>query len=464
MAEGILVQFYTIAKKVNSTALPSGTVTEQRCSVNRPCSIERPVIVLRNGGGVPGWNYCRIPGFAGRYYWIENWTYEDNCWSGECKVDVLATYRSTIIHSNYYFLRSSTSYDGDVIDFLYPAKATPITSRINIGKGLNPIAELGMNAGFYVCGIVGTEGLTSFYAFTPPFFKKFCNAIFSNIDWAESDGQQISNSLLKCLFNPFQYITSCIWVPVGGLGAGATSVDKIEFGFWKVDVTAAKLGPHPFTTRSFEVPIQNHNQIARGSYLNRAPFRQIKLEIEPFGSFELDGGKIGSDSHVTANITTDAMTGIAYLRVNTIGESSIPLYTGFAMVGVPVQISDVTTNWIEATGNVVSSIVSSFTGNFMGALQGIGNSFSSLLPEVHTQGANGTLLTISNVPVVSFTFYQLPDEDRWDNGRPLMKNGVMQALGTGYYVVENGATPITGATSSESDMVKNYLESGVYYQ
>ena len=204
--------------------------------------------------------------------------------------------------------------------------------------------------------------------------------------------------------------------------------------------------------------------VARGSYLNRAPFRQIKLEIEPFGSFELDGGKIGSDSHVTANITTDAMTGIAYLRVNTIGESSIPLYTGFAMVGVPVQISDVTTNWIEATGNVVSSIVSSFTGNFMGALQGIGNSFSSLLPEVHTQGANGTLLTISNVPVVSFTFYQLPDEDRWDNGRPLMKNGVMQALGTGYYVVENGATPITGATSSESEMIKNYLESGVYYQ
>lgn len=359
-------------------------------------------------------------------------------------------------------MRSSTSYDGDVIDFLYPAKATPITSRINVTAGTNPQSEYGLNGGHYICGIVGTDGLTNFYAFTPPNFKNFCNAIFANIDWAESDGQQISNSLLKCLFNPFQYVTSCIWVPIGDLGAGATNVDKIKFGFWKVDVKATKLGVHPFNTRSFDVPIKNHNQIARGSYLNRSPFRQINLEIEPFGSFELDGGKIGTASRVVANITTDVMTGVAYLRVNTV--NGVPLYTGFAMTGVHIQVSDVTTNWIEATGNLVSSVVSSFTGNFMGALQGIGNSFSSLLPEVHTQGANGTLLTISNVPVVSFTFYQLPDEDRWDNGRPYMKNGVMQSLGTGYYVVENGATPITGATSSESDMVKNYLESGVYYQ
>lgn len=460
MAEGILVQFYTIAKKVNSTALPSGTVTEQRCSVNRPCSIERPVIVLRNGGGVPGWNYCRIPGFAGRYYWIDDWVYRDNCWEGTCKVDVLATYRSTIIHSNYYFLRSSTSFDTNIVDNLYPIKSSPAKRIEYVKDGAWQLAELGTNGGYFVCGIVGKDGLSNYYAFTPAFFKKFCEQVFSNIDWADISGQQITDNLLKCLFNPFQYITSCMWFPVPSLGQ-ISDVSEIQFGFWSVPVTAYKLGSSPVYSRSFSVAMYPHPQLGRGEYLNSSPFRQIMIEIEPWGCFNLDGGKIGKTSNVTVNEYVDCMSGIGYISISASGAI---LATSFTQIGVNIQVSDLRSNVVGSAGSLISSFGNLISGNFMGAISGIGSAVNSMIPSVLTRGANGTLLPLQFVPRVEFTFYNISDEDRFDNGRPLMKNGVMQALGAGYYLVENGTTPLLGATSSESEMVKNYLESGVYYQ
>ena len=39
----------------------------------------------------------------------------------------------------------------------------------------------------------------------------------------------------------------------------------------------------------------------------------------------------------------------------------------------------------------------------------------------------------------------------------------MQDLGAGYYVVENGAINVRGATRNEKEQIKQYLESGVYY-
>ena len=44
-----------------------------------------------------------------------------------------------------------------------------------------------------------------------------------------------------------------------------------------------------------------------------------------------------------------------------------------------------------------------------------------------------------------------------------MKNGTMQELGTGYYVVENGDINVSGATRNEKEQIKQFLEGGVYY-
>ena len=160
----VTVNFKTASKRVNSTGVVGGDVTAVSCNINEPCSIENPQIILRNGGSAPSWNYCEISEF-GRSYWVEDWEYRNNTWIAHCVVDVLATYRDTIQASNLFFIRSSTSFDGDVMDTLYPTLSTPVKKRTVVNDGLFPVAEYGLNQGYFVCGIVGEDGLTNFYAF-----------------------------------------------------------------------------------------------------------------------------------------------------------------------------------------------------------------------------------------------------------------------------------------------------------
>ena len=455
----VTVNFKTASKRVNSTGVVGGDVTAVSCNINEPCSIENPQIILRNGGSAPSWNYCEIPDFH-RSYWVEDWEYRNNTWIARCVVDVLATYRDTIKATNLYFLRSSTSYDGDVMDTLYPTLSTPTKTQVNVNDGLFPIAEYGLSQGYFICGIVGADGLTNFYAFTPTNFATFCSKIFTDLDWADISGQQITESLLKCLFNPFQYLTSVMWFPIENVGPGSTPVTSIKFGFWSCNVDALKLGNRPFYNRQYDIPVTQHPQVSRGSFLNASPYRRIQLHIEPWGLFEVDGGKVGTSENLKVSQTIDCLSGIGIMSV---GVGGVLLYSGTVQIGVNIQVSDLRTNVLDSGSSVIGGLTSLLSGNFLGGAVGIANAVENAFPDVTTKGVNSSLLTISLVPAVIETFYKLTDEDRSDNGRPYMKNGTMQDLGAGYYVVENGAINVRGATRNEKEQIKQYLESGVYY-
>lgn len=455
----VTVNFKTASKRVNSTGVVGGDVTAVSCNINEPCSIENPQIILRNGGSAPSWNYCEIVEFN-RSYWVEDWEYRNNTWIAHCVVDVLATYRDTIQASNLFFIRSSTNFDGDVMDTLYPTLATPEKHVQLVVDGLFPVTEYGLTQGYYICGIVGADGLTNFYAFTPVNFSDFCSKIFSNIDWANISGQQITADLLKCLFNPFQYITSVMWFPITSLGGGTTEVNEVKFGFWSCDVKAIKLGNKPFYNRDYEIPVTQHPQVSRGTFLNASPYRRILLTIDPWGTFEVDGGKIGTSNKIKVSQVIDCISGIGVIIVTVDGAS---LYNGYVQIGVNIQVSDLRSNVIETGGSILKSIGSLLSGNFLGSASGIANAVDSVIPDVHTKGVNSTLLSVSRIPSIQETFYKITDEDRSDNGRPYMKNGTMQELGAGYYVVENGAINVSGATRNEKEQIKQFLEGGVYY-
>ena len=139
------------------------------------------------------------------------------------------------------------------------------------------------------------------------------------------------------------------------------------------------------------------------------------------------------------------------------------MYTGYTQVGVNIQISDLRSDVIGSGGGILNSVMSGLTGNWLGALNGIADTVQNAFPTPTTKGVNGSLLSISAIPRIMHVFYIIVDEDLSDNGRPCMKNGTMDGLGEGFYIVENGSTPISGATMSEMDELKRILESGVYY-
>ena len=119
------VKLYRVKKRKNSTFIPDGEAGRTlNCVVKEGTGVLTPVITIANSAETfnPSvYNMAYIEAFS-RWYWITDWKNEDNMWTCSLRVDVLATYKTEIADYNYYILRSSTSFDGDIMDTYYPYK------------------------------------------------------------------------------------------------------------------------------------------------------------------------------------------------------------------------------------------------------------------------------------------------------------------------------------------------------
>ena len=131
------INFYTFAKKINSTKQPTGNGTQLDCNIKAPSSIINPVLEITTSP--ISFNYCYIPAFS-RYYYINDITFDRGLWVISCSVDVLASYKTTIGNSSCYVTRSSQNFDGDIMDNLYP-----ITSKKTTHWLVPDVAPFGWN-------------------------------------------------------------------------------------------------------------------------------------------------------------------------------------------------------------------------------------------------------------------------------------------------------------------------------
>lgn len=468
--------FYVAKKKENSTEIPTSPLYSYPIVLTENCSVMNPRIIVRMDTSPKALNYCYIAEFS-RYYFINNWVWSEGRWIAEMTCDVLATYKSQIAGSSLYFLRASTAYDGDIPDRLYPMKKEPTIYQIDNNEQwfFDSEESFSFLDGYWVVGIVSTNGTTVYYAMDKTTFRAFSEKVFGTIDWANLNTQEISDSLTKALFNPFQYITSCMWFPSVGSKEGWFIPAKIKFGWWEISTETGfapyEIPPEAYFNKTFQLGYQQHPQAStRGDYLNTAPYRHCLLNIPQFGMIELDTNLMKKDFTLyTATIRTDLITGIAVLRVYGAVSSDSKKYVihqATTQFGVPVQISDLDNNVslggiLGTVGNVAKNIA---TGNFLGSVVGIGNAIEDVIPGVGGyKGANGSYVGISFFPQCTTICYSIADEDNADNGRPYCKNGTCASLGSGFYIAENGSINLTGATKAEIESVKEYLEGGFYY-
>ena len=129
----MLVRFYTFTKKLNSTARPTGTYTEYDCVIKTSSDVITPTIELQMGltTNPSAFNYCYIPDYN-RYYWVKDRTFFNHIWIATLNVDVLATWKPYIGNTDMYVLRSSTAYDGKILDTKYHTLADVRFSKVNI--------------------------------------------------------------------------------------------------------------------------------------------------------------------------------------------------------------------------------------------------------------------------------------------------------------------------------------------
>lgn len=499
------IDFYTnFYKKDNSTKRPTtggaGNLTAKYTVtgiLKEPCSILEPVISLQNTpvqSMIPAvCTYAYIPKFF-RYYWVTDWMWNDGLWTVKLKVDVLASWKTHIGEQTEYILRtdSTTDFNGEITDTTYPA-TTDFDTREQL---ISSVFASDIEYGIFVVGIIAGDqqsllpltpdsvGAITYYAMDFLEFNAFKEMLFSNTSlniMGITDPQgntqitDMSKEVLKTLYNPYQYIASCIYFPFDvTLIPNATAVTGIDIGWWHYPTLSATKILAQTASVSETCTITDHPQIARGSYLNYSPYSR-RTCIGRFGTIAIDNSYFKSGNSVGLHYVIDMITGQCRLEIqslepyqggyyeHTIGERQF-------LLGVPIQIAQIGLDYITAGAHAVSSAahtVSRFmTGDVAGgistAANGIANAIAESMPQLETSGTNGSF--ISPITQTHFVeqFYQIVDEDISHRGRPLCELKRIDTL-SGFILCAEGELDLD-VYEDERRQITRYLTSGFFWE
>ena len=456
---GFTVRLFTLQKRDNSTKRPTGNGTEFSCIIKSGSGILHPTITLDLGktNDPSQYNYAYIPNFD-RYYFIEEWYFDRALWTASLKVDVLATYKTEIGNANLYVMRCASEHDGNIIDTLYPAKSG---CSFASDTKTNPWTQ-GMT---YVVGIISknaTCGSQTHYGLLRSAFTGLCSWLLSDVV-TENRGfswDDCSQELQRSLVDPLQYIKTCVLLPVPIGDTHGTAGATVTVNGWASETTGKVLTENNAIVKSYSFTIQKHPDTAsRGNYVNSAPFTAIKLTVPPFGSFDIDTSVSCNASTVDVTIRIDQVTGKGTMTVSCNG---IILNRIESQIGIPISMSSVTRDFLGTASNVGGAIGEFVSGDILGGLSGIGNAIKSLQARSNTIGTTGSYGSLLGDFRLDHQFFRPIADDNTHNGRPLCAKRTLDTL-SGYMIIQDGDVAING-TSREDAEVRNYLETGFYYE
>lgn len=474
----MVVNFYNFSKRPNSTKQPAANdatkLVLSNVELKDECSFLNPVLLVTRtmvtGFNPTMYNYVYIPGWT-RYYNIKDWTYKNAVWEVSLSVDVLASFKSSIGSTSAYVLRSASASDGNIIDTLYPAKPNATIQKANVACAWYNVAPSG---GTYVVGILNYEdfyrvGAVSYYALTMAQFNSFLAYLFSNNIYNASSVTEISAGLYKSLFNPFQYIVSCMWFPFSSVAFAdpTVNVKNIKLGYWDTGIQGLVVGAISEKTYVTATLPDHPQAAARGAYLNRAPYTRMTLYIPPFGSIPLDMNYRSIGNYLYSAVQVDHITGMATIRVAISASSSnldefniMTERTG--MLGVPIQISQLMPDYVGSIQTITSGIGSLVTGNILGAASSVLSAVETQMPKVSSNGANGSFVECLLAPHLIAEFLPIADEDNTEFGRPLCSARTLSTL-SGYIQCseDDHAFP---CTEPEKTLINQHLKNGFFYE
>lgn len=478
------VEFYNFSKKRNSTKQPaSGSgITYNDVQLKQDTSIVAPVIQIRAAAmpvatvaPVNTMTYCYIQKFN-RYYFIEDWVYIPGMWEAHLVLDVLASHKTEIGTTSAYIERSASAYNGDIIDGLYPATTDydiqhfemATTYRNNYSDSLS----------CFILGVINQEantiGAVTYYAINLSNLNTILAYLFSDNIYNASNITEVSAGLFKSMFNPFQYIVSCMWMPFPLRYFGdVQNAVAVKVGYYTIPnalgVRMESIRVADWITLGTGVTIPEHPQAAtRGSFLNYAPYTKLTLYIQPFGAIPIDTAYLKKGRILRAGYEVDSITGQACLRISLTSSNALDpdniCAERTAVLGVPIQLSQVLSDYSSSINTLASGLTS---GSIVGAITGaIGATVQSALaasfPSVSSSGSNGSFLSAFQKLVGVIEFTKIADGDNTDLGRPLMSVRTINTL-SGYIKCAE-AHFAAGCLSSERAAVEEFMKSGFFYE
>lgn len=462
------VTLYTFSKRKNSTSKPTGGSNFSGL-MREPCGVIRPTVSFEFAAGAnpSAYNYAYIPNF-GRYYFIREWTSVGRLWVCSMEVDALASWADEIGEQSLYVTRSSAQKDGRITDGLFPILTKYTIDKYQYASDYSSR----MGSGWFVVGIINSDndavGAVSYYVFTPAQFSTFKQALMTTSTW--TGVSDITEELLKTLFNPFQYIASCKWFPyeppVGN------TITSLPFGWWSFAVSCRELSSVvQYSKRRKDIAskdIPKHPQASRGDYLNNAPFSDYELAYSPYGLIQLPGWINIGKSDLILSETIDYITGNSTLVVyaTNAAENQQVAAEVSAPIAIDVQIAQTNVDFMPAVRSFSSAAASVASLDFKGAIADAASGIASAVtaaPTVQTSGRNGgfsDLVIYDAYITLHCKFYSVANSSNRLLGSPLCADIELKKI-PGYIEVLSPHISIP-CTSEETEMIEAYMQSGFY--
>lgn len=491
------VQFYTFSKRLRSTAVPSGSGLTVSCHANETLDLLAPEIVLdwSQEQGLPtGYNYAFISDFR-RWYRIAGWSNDGGIWTSRLQVDALASWRRELLTNTTYVYRSASSYDGNVMDQLYPTVSRYHRLKISLPRMWSLDAatpSIAQGLGHYILGIIG-DGQTRYYAFTAAQLETFLAAIYAPTYYNAVLGEfgAVEYPEAKVAIDPLQYISSIRFWPCGLLVPGSAwalhttgSVTTIPIGPVTVNATAAVFtaaGSYPeqtsYNTTTYDLDISGsdfrHPQAdERGDYMQLAPFTAYEVFYPPWGLIALSPQDLMEADALRLRITADIRSGTAELTLSAIHtvnnqEREIIMVRSSAQVGIDCPLSHYVQPGVaklSTLANVVSAGISLLTGNVGGALGGasaaIGSAVQGQIPHLSVVGSQASGSAMAGAPYLLVTHTYAANDDLDGRGRPLMARRQLASL-SGYVLGDPDEISVA-CTEPELAEIRAAVEGGMY--
>ena len=132
------VFFYNCSDENKKLKKNISFISDKEIYIMEGVDILRPVFILSDFD-ITNINYCYIDKFK-RYYFIEWTTQENGMFLATCKVDVLFTYKNSILTISALIKRQEFVYDDFLIDENVKEKVGTFTEKKKIGSIGNTIS------------------------------------------------------------------------------------------------------------------------------------------------------------------------------------------------------------------------------------------------------------------------------------------------------------------------------------
>ncbi len=475
----------SFTKRQNSTLQPGTTGSTQiSCVLKEETSIRNPSFILADP--MPSITYVQA---FGNYYFVTDIINIDaHRAEVACSLDVLATYKSSILNYTAFVERSASNYDVMLIDPLLSGQQNYIVDDVTTTS----VSDIFDQTGLYAATVLTkTRGLVIYLSNTLGVYK----GILDSGCYSSSDISEWITSKIAAAYDADVYIGSVKWMPLNLASHGISvnlSANPPEFvigplgvksGFIPSGAVVKWIYPESNigTVKKLTLPSTNlFNDFRDGD----PRFVQYSLTLPGIGTVQLDPAFVGSCIHnsrdIYAGIYMDISTGqVTYIIETLIGGYYVKFceFKGSCAVDVPIgksrgNVIETVTTYIGGIGAAVSNLAGG-GGNPGSIAQGISQSGvatlsaykSAVCPQTSILGGSGNrsdLWAHANNIYLNRKIFGQKQFPTAIAGRPLCQNVQLSSL-SGFCQCGNASVPVNARDADRAE-INAYLNSGFYIE